>query len=71
MQFYFRLPDLDLTGSPLAYPFSSDDYDDDTFISGPIKHWQKDEESHGSLSVIKARYVFLRSYIAIWVPYIW
>jgi hypothetical protein len=57
---------LDLTGSPLAYPFSSDDYyDDDTFISGPIKHWQKDEESHGSLSVIKARYVLLRSCIVI------
>ncbi|XP_021918233.1 protein zwilch homolog isoform X2 [Zootermopsis nevadensis] len=48
--------DLDLTGSPLAFPFISCDYDvDDTFISEPIKNWQKDEESQGSLSVIKAR----------------
>jgi hypothetical protein len=44
----------------LSYSFSPDDYDD-TVISGPIKHWHKDEESHGSLSVIKARYV--RSFV--------
>jgi hypothetical protein len=39
----------------LACPFSPDDYDDDTIINAPRKQWQKDEEDHGSLSVIKAR----------------
>jgi len=60
---------LDLTGSPLAYPFTEDDYYDDTIISGPLRHWLKDEESHGSLPVIKARFVLLRSYVVMW--YIW
>lgn len=45
----------ELSGSPLACPFSPGDYDDDTVIGGPRKQWQKDEENHGSLSVIKAR----------------
>ena len=48
----------------MPYSFSPDDYDDDTIISGPMKHWHKDEESHGSLSVIKARYV--RSFVDSW-----
>ncbi|XP_023703550.1 uncharacterized protein LOC111862411, partial [Cryptotermes secundus] len=47
--------DSELLGSPLAYPFSPGDYNDDTVTDGPRKQWQKDEENHGSLSVIKAR----------------
>jgi hypothetical protein len=55
---FILLPGSDLSGSPLACPFSLDDYDDDdTVIGGPRKQWQKDEENHGSLSVSKARYI--------------
>jgi hypothetical protein len=53
----FYLPDSELLGSPLACPFSPGDYDDDTVLGSPRKQWQKDEENHGSLSVIKARYI--------------
>jgi hypothetical protein len=49
-----------MSGSPLPYSFSPDDYDDTT-ISDPIKRWCEGEESHGSLSVIKTRYV--RSFV--------